>query len=399
MYTTPNGMVPRSGIRRPRLHGLAVLCALAALALPHAAVLAAPPTPAAPRSAPSYLIYTTAHGLWAVRTDGGTPHLIAHGLARAVARLSTDGRYLLYAFPNSLIVAGRRAAVGWRELFLCRTDGSGSRVVAVLPASSFGSHFAWSADNAHFLYVRVRVTPRPIPGTGPPAWPWEVRAADLTTGDATTVWTGSLNDFSPVPLAWRRDLGRVFLVNNVKGGLSTRYEMIDTATHQIAEARLDAAATADVVPSPHQYYAAIAERPGQRGSTIVALYPIGALKSGVTSVTLARARVVGSLHWSLTGGNVAYTTVTTTVPAGRAQGVTFHVLSLLLGRDRVVGTDGLNSEVLGWSPNGQWLLIRHDTHRGRTLYLLAADGRGTRRRVAINTSLQAVAEGFVGWGQ
>jgi hypothetical protein len=318
-------------------------------------------------------------------------------MSRPVAVLSTDGRYLLYGFPGSLTVAGRPAGMGWRQLFVCRADGTGSRVVVTLPATSFGTRFAWSADNGHFLYVRVRVTGAPPLSAHAPPWPWELRAVELSRDVASTVWTGRLSSFVPVPLAWRRDLGRVYAVNTVSGGWSTLYAEIDTATHRAALTELHNTVTNQIAASPHQYYTALAQFVDRGRAVSVGMYPIGALTSAVTGVTLAHQMLAAPLHWSLERGNLAYTTRPRPASPSSAK-VSFHVLSLALGRDHVAGSDAAGSEVLSWSSDGRWLLIRQATGHGRTLSLLAADGSGKRHPLVLDVSPSMVAEGFLGWG-
>ncbi|GAC1435271.1 MAG: hypothetical protein NVSMB65_09250 [Chloroflexota bacterium] len=347
---------------------------------------------------PSYLLYAAAHGLWSVPVGAGRPVLIAHAAGRPTVRLSSDGLYLLYAFPRSLTVMGRQAGEGWRQLFVCRADGSGSRLVATLPASWFGTRFAWSADDRHVLYARVHATGRPPRATATPSWPWEIRTIDLRTGRARTAWAGRLNRFWPVPLAWRRDRGLIVVVANAAGGYSSRYAVVDTATRRATESRLRGTLTNQVVPSPRQYYTAIARTIGGRHTLAIGLYPLTALHSSVTSVVLAGQRAVAPLHWSLEGGDLAYTTVATSARGAAARHVTFHVLSLSLGHDRVVGTATLRAEILGWSPDGRWLLVRHPTAGGRTLTLLAADGSGRGHRLVTHASLATIAGGFLGWG-
>lgn len=384
-------------VRSQRWRAFVLAVTLAAGTLSAQAVSAAPAKPTASPPKPTYLIYTTGHGLWSARVNGGPPRLIAQGLDRPVARVSADGRYVLFAFPGSLTVAGVPAATGWRQLFISRVDGSDTRVVATLPASSYGALFTWSNDDSHFLYVRVRVTGPPPKKSGIPTWPWEMRAVDSSAGTATTVWSGQLNRFSPVPLAWRRDLGIVYTLNSVAGGFSTRYAQVDVATRSATEITLHDIVTAQVVPSPRQYYDGIASRTNGHLASI-GIYAIGAIQSGVTSVTLAHQNVIGPLCWSLTGGNLAYTTIDTSARVAATARTHFHIFSLVLGRDRVVGAAGLNADVLAWSPDGTQLLIRYQTNGKRSLYLLAAKGAATRQRLVVDTPLTTVAEGFVGWG-
>ena len=353
-------------------------------------------TPARP-GAPSYLLYTTAHGLWASRWPGGAPRLIARGGGQPTARLSADGRYVLYAFPSSLTVAGLPAAVGWRQLFICRADGSGARVVVSMPVSAYGAAFAWSTDERHFLYVRVRVTGRPH-GTGAtPAWPWELRAVTVLPAAATTIWTGRLDRYTPVPLAWRRDLGIAYVADRLEGGFASRYAQVDTATGAARLTPLLETLTANLSASPRQYYLAVTRWQNHRRNIVAGIYPIGSPNGGVTGHVFTHGGFVGAPHWSPVAGNVVYGVYQTT-KAGAPSAVSVRLLSLTLGRDRQVGAAPPGSDVLGWSPDGRNALVRAPTARGRRLYLLDTTATAGQRALRSTGWGQAAAEGYVGWG-
>ncbi len=87
-----------------------------------------------------------------------------------------------------------------------------------------------------------------------------MRAVDSSAGTATTVWSGQLNRFLPYRWPGVAIWASSTSLNSVAGGFSTRYAQVDVATHSATEITLHDIVTAQVVPSPRQYYVAIASR-------------------------------------------------------------------------------------------------------------------------------------------